>query len=379
MLQTYAGYSITEAYASLLDELLRRGKISDTTVYLTNHEIVFDLSDMLHNDELHLVFCKSRGLMSYNPQYAAAEAVWYKHATRNPDEIAVYGKIWNSMRDEDGLVNSNYGYQLKRNQSMCDVFRRIKYEIETGADSIKQVFNIATRDNLQLSNDTVCNNQVAILLKRADDGKYDLYANVVARSIDVMFGLPFDLTALQGLIIELASYVDVNSQIIRPASATMEISNVHWYFNDDDKLKPSIDALSKVEDCSTLIATPAKFTPYTCDLTIFAAREAAKNHSFEIKSNHKGSTKSLKAHHRVAIVRNDFDSLVNMIRSLRVEIDSKLLADLRLVYDRINADMYDRKNAVMTADKRMIYLTNLTSSIQINLVDATKSELREVI
>lgn len=65
-----------------------------------------------------LVFPEKRmGLTTYT-SYALAEAAWYMSRDRKVDWISDYGPIWKDMVDNNGLVNSNYGYQLYNNNDL---------------------------------------------------------------------------------------------------------------------------------------------------------------------------------------------------------------------------------------------------------------------
>ena len=47
----------------------------------------------------------------WKADYAEYEWQWYLSGNPNADEIAKKAKIWSLMQDENGNVNSNYGYQ----------------------------------------------------------------------------------------------------------------------------------------------------------------------------------------------------------------------------------------------------------------------------
>ena len=58
----------------------------------------------------------------FNLKYARAEWQWYLSGNRSVKKLGeLYGKvpaIWKRMADADGHVNSNYGWQWKRNQQI---------------------------------------------------------------------------------------------------------------------------------------------------------------------------------------------------------------------------------------------------------------------
>ena len=166
-----------------------------------------------------LVFPKSRlGLKTYT-SYALAEAAWYMSRDRRVDWISKYGPIWNDMKDPDGLVNSNYGYQLYTNN---DLTRKLELN--------KPVYyNIINYENSVSIYDVPCNNFVVAELK--NDG---LHMYSLARSIDLIYGLPFDMIALQAFGYKLLQQQNINSHV---SNVTFEIIDAHVY----DSMIPKLD------------------------------------------------------------------------------------------------------------------------------------------
>ena len=75
---------------------------------------------------------KDRG---WKEEYAEAEWQWYLSGDRNTKKLGeLYGKIpeiWKRMSDSDGNVNSNYGWQWKRNDQIGEVINILKNYRET--------------------------------------------------------------------------------------------------------------------------------------------------------------------------------------------------------------------------------------------------------
>lgn len=165
-----------------------------------------------------LVFPKARlGLKTYI-SYALAEAAWYMSRSRCVNWISKYGPIWNDMKDPMGLVNSNYGYQLYTNN---DLTRKLE-------PNKPVYYNIINYENSVSVYDVPCNNFVVAELK--SDG---LHMYSLARSIDLIYGLPFDMIALQAFGYKLLQQQKINSYV---SAVTFEIIDAHVYDSMIQKL-----------------------------------------------------------------------------------------------------------------------------------------------
>lgn len=158
-----------------------------------------------------LVFPKTRmGLKTYT-SYALAEAAWYMSRDRRVDWISDYGPIWNDMTDPMGLVNSNYGYQLYTNNNL-----KRKLELNKPV-----YYNIINYENAVSTYDVPCNNFVVAELK--NDG---LHMYSLARSIDLLYGLPYDAMALQAFGYLLLQQQGIDSYV---SNVTFEMIDAHVY------------------------------------------------------------------------------------------------------------------------------------------------------
>ena len=76
---------------------------------------LFNVGFTIHKPQLNIISDKKRG---WNLEYAEAEWQWYLSGMPNIKMLGeIYGKIppiWERMADENGYVNSNYGYQWER-------------------------------------------------------------------------------------------------------------------------------------------------------------------------------------------------------------------------------------------------------------------------
>lgn len=68
---------------------------------------------------------------NWNENYAIREMEWYLSQNRSVEEIKKYAKIWDKMHNGDNIVNSNYGYQLNRNNQFDKIINLLKNNKET--------------------------------------------------------------------------------------------------------------------------------------------------------------------------------------------------------------------------------------------------------
>ena len=98
--------------------------------YIVEHGVDFDNTRALFNVGFlikdphwcHSITNRNGVKRDFNLKYAKAEWQWYLSSNRSVKKLGeLYGKvpaIWKRMADTDGHVNSNYGWQWKRNQQI---------------------------------------------------------------------------------------------------------------------------------------------------------------------------------------------------------------------------------------------------------------------
>ena len=120
----------------------------------------------------------------WSQEYAEAEWQWYLSGDRNIAKLGeLYGKvpaIWKRMADDDGNVNSNYGWQWKRNGQLDGVITMLRDNKNTRQAAIsiydaKEINSYAT--------DTPCT--YAVQFTVVDD---KLNMSVMMRSNDIWYG-----------------------------------------------------------------------------------------------------------------------------------------------------------------------------------------------
>ena len=126
----------------------------------------------------------SRVERKWSVEYAEAEWQWYCSGDRNIKKLGeLYGKIpaiWKRMADDDGNVNSNYGWQWNRNNQLDLVIQMLRDNPETRQAAIS-IYDAKEWDKYTF--DTPCTYAVQFTIL---NGKLNM--SVVMRSNDLWYG-----------------------------------------------------------------------------------------------------------------------------------------------------------------------------------------------
>ena len=190
-----------EAYEYLHNKILLEGIPFDNTKALFN--IGFYIADPMDNKIIN----KER---NWKQDYAEAEWQWYLSGNKSVYKLEdIYGKvpeIWKRMADEDGHVNSNYGWQWQRNQQIDYVINKLKTKTDTRHATIS-IYD--AKEHHAYEHDTPCTYAVQFTIL---NGRLDMA--VVMRSNDLWYGFCNDqycFSMLQKMIadelkIEIGTY-----------------------------------------------------------------------------------------------------------------------------------------------------------------------------
>ena len=164
-----------EAYEYLHDKIIQEGvKFGDT-------KALFNVGFYITDPKDRKIINKER---KWNWNYADCEWLWYLSGDRNVSKLAkFYGKvpeIWKSMTDSEGNVNSNYGWQWKRNDQIDYVIDLLVNQPDTRQAAIS-IYDCKEHDTFTF--DTPCTYAVQLTIV---DNKLNM--SVVMRSNDLWFG-----------------------------------------------------------------------------------------------------------------------------------------------------------------------------------------------
>ena len=164
-----------DAYEYYHDKIIREGvEFGDT-------KALFNVGFYIENPLDNAIENKER---KWNPVYAEAEWQWYLSGDRNIAKLGeLYGKvpeIWKRMAFPNGNVNSNYGWQWRRNDQIDYVVNLLRNEPETRQATIS-IYDGKEHDTFAF--DTPCTYavQFTIINNR-------LNMCVVMRSNDLWYG-----------------------------------------------------------------------------------------------------------------------------------------------------------------------------------------------
>jgi len=179
-----------EAYEYMHDRIIQDGVDFADTKALFN--VGFYITDPMDNKIIN----RER---NWKQEYAEAEWQWYLSGNRNISELGnIYGKIpeiWKRMADENGNVNSNYGWQWKRNAQLDMVIQTLKHYKDTRQACIS-IYD--GKEITDYAHDTPCTYAVQFTILH---GRLDMC--VTMRSNDLWYGFCNDqycFSMLQGLV-----------------------------------------------------------------------------------------------------------------------------------------------------------------------------------
>ena len=181
-----------EAYEYIHDQILQNG-------------VDFGDTKALFNVGFYMTDPKDRKIINrerkWSEEYAEAEWKWYKSGDASIHKLGdIYGKvpeIWKRMADQNGHVNSNYGYQWERNAQLDMVVEMLKHNPDTRQACISIYDGKEIRD---YSFDTPCTYAVQFTIVH---GRLDMC--VTMRSNDLWYGFcndQYQFSKLQEMVSE---------------------------------------------------------------------------------------------------------------------------------------------------------------------------------
>jgi thymidylate synthase len=179
-----------EAYEYMHDRILRYGAKFGST------KALFNVGFYIENPKRKQIINVER---KWNLHYADSEWQWYLSGDPNIKRLGeIYGKvpaIWKRMADSSGEVNSNYGYQWKRNAQLTHVIKMLREKPDTRQAAIS-IYD--AKEMRKYKNDTPCTYAVQFTIINGE-----LCMSVYMRSNDLWYGFcndQYQFASLQELV-----------------------------------------------------------------------------------------------------------------------------------------------------------------------------------
>lgn len=168
-----------DAYEYLYNEIISKGIDFDNT------KALFNVGFTLNNPMDNIITNQDR---KFNVEYTKAEWKWYLSGDRSINKLGqIYGKIpviWKRMANNNGDVNSNYGYQWERNNQLDKVVAILRENPSTRRAAISIYDGKEIND---YNRDTPCTYAVQFTIL---NGKLNM--SVYMRSNDLWYGFCID-------------------------------------------------------------------------------------------------------------------------------------------------------------------------------------------
>jgi thymidylate synthase len=204
-----------EAFEVLYETILEYGDDINETKVLTN--VGFKILNPLDNE----ITCEYR---KWNKKYAEDEWQWYLSGNPNAIEISKKAKIWLNHMDENGNVNSNYGWQWLRNEQLNKIIDKLKKDKYT-RQAVISIYDGKEIDKYNY--DTPCT--LAIHFQYFNN---KLNMTVFMRSNDLVYGFCNDQYCFSNLLKLVSDALEMV-----PGEYYHFVSNLHIYKRHFNLLK----------------------------------------------------------------------------------------------------------------------------------------------
>ena len=181
-----------EAYEYMHNEIITNG------IEFANTKALFNIGFTIENPTNKVITNKER---NWNQEYAAAEWAWYLSGDPRVTTLGkLYGKIpaiWKNMADKNGEVNSNYGYQWRRNDQLENVINILEHGFDTRQAAIS-IYDGKEINKYEF--DTPCTYAIQFTVVQSK-----LYMSVYMRSNDLWYGFcndQYQFASLQEMVAE---------------------------------------------------------------------------------------------------------------------------------------------------------------------------------
>lgn len=160
-------------------------------------------------------------------RYAIGELLWYNSRNNTAKAIEPFSKFWNKISNEDGTVNSNYGYCI-HDKFGFDQWEMVKQLLKNTPNTRQAILHIKEPRDI-ISNPTKdlnCTISLQFLLR---NNKLDMITTM--RSNDIWLGLPYDVFNFTCMQIQMVMELGVEIGVYYHNAGSL-----HLYKKDVEKL-----------------------------------------------------------------------------------------------------------------------------------------------
>ena len=201
-----------EAYEYVHDKILQEG------VDFGDTKALFNVGFYITDPKDRKIYNRER---KWSEVYAEAEWQWDLSGDNSIDKLGfIYGKIpeiWKHMADDNGNVNSNYGWQWKRNDQIDHVYNLLKNDPNTRQAAIS-IYD--AKEHSTYGTDTPCTYAIQFTIV---NNRLDMC--VTMRSNDLWYGFCNDQYQFSKLQELMAYRLDIDTGVYYHFAHNMHLYN----------------------------------------------------------------------------------------------------------------------------------------------------------
>lgn len=211
--------NMSEIWATAVRDVLKYGEQVNSRVGKAYHLPSYTFK--LTNPKQSVVYSLARTL---SPEYLFAELYWYMSGSNRSEFIGSFASLWNEIANDDGTVNSAYGYLIQHKYGFDQLVHVIKL-LRDNIHSRQAVIQFKWPTTVE-SKDIPCTVALQFMVFHNR-----VYAHTYMRSNDLWYGMPYDVvyfTALQQIV--------ANELNLELGHYTHTVGDIHLYEKDVIKI-----------------------------------------------------------------------------------------------------------------------------------------------
>lgn len=179
---------------------------------------------------------------NFKPKYAELEWQWYLTKDPNPAMVAKEAKLWDRIRNQDGTVNSNYGYWWSKEDQLTNIIKKLS-EDKHSRQAWVTIYDGKLFSGSRLM-DIPCTLSIGFRIRSISGEKDRLDMTVLMRSNDLWWGFCIDQYCFSKLQELVAQNLDMRAGEYHHFAA-----DLHLY---DDKLHKYVQAMKGRDEKTAL-------------------------------------------------------------------------------------------------------------------------------